>query len=258
MAVTFASGATQEFDVVVGADGLHSQVRELCFGPQEKFEKFLGIAFAAFTVQGYEPRDPEIYMMYGVPGLQIARFAMRGGRTLILLLWRTDSRALPANDEARRALLFDLFGKAGWEARPMLEALDRANDLYVNRMSQIFTPSWSRGRVALVGDAAWAPSFLAGEGTGLGIIGAYVLAGELARAGGSPKALRTYENRLRDFIEGKQKMAPNLGGPFVPKTRFGVWVRNQAASTLNNRLIAKLALSMGLKDDIELPDYEGR
>jgi 2-polyprenyl-6-methoxyphenol hydroxylase-like FAD-dependent oxidoreductase len=256
--VAFASGQSENFDFVVGADGLHSHIRELCFGPEERFEKYLGFAFAAFTIDGYEPRRPDIYMMYGVPGRQAARFAMRGNRTLVLLLWREDSPSLPDNDSGRRDLLCRKFGDIGWEARPMLEALDRATDLYVDRMSQIYMPCWSSGRIALVGDAAWAPSFLAGEGSGLGIIGAYVLAGELTRGHGDPEAFAAYEKRLRPFIESKQKMATHLGGAFVPKSRFGVGLRNFVASTFNNPLIAKLVLASGLRDDIDLPNYGGK
>ena len=253
--VTFASGKAAAFDFVIGADGLHSRVRELAFGPQDRFEKYLGYAFAAFTVEGYEPRNPDVYTMYGTPGRQLARFAMRGERTLMLFLWSEDDPALPYDDAGMRALLRSRFGDAGWEAQAMLRACDGASDLYVDRMSQILMPQWWAGRVALTGDAAWAPSFLAGEGSGLAIIGAYVMAGELARSGGDPIAFDRYDKRLRSFIDSKQKMAPHLGGAFVPKTRFGVGLRNLLASSFNNPLIAHAALGAGLKDKIVLPDY---
>jgi 2-polyprenyl-6-methoxyphenol hydroxylase-like FAD-dependent oxidoreductase len=153
-------------------------------------------------------------------------------------------------------MLMDKFQDIGWEARPILEALDRSTDLYVDRVSQIHLPEWSKGRMALTGDAAWAPSFLAGEGTGLGIIGAYVLAGELARSGGDPSAFSAYERRLRKFMESKQKMATRFGGAFVPKTRFGVNFRNWVASTFNFAPIGNVVLGAGLNDDIDLPDYD--
>ena len=107
----------------------------------------------------------------------------------------------------------------------------------------------------MVGDVAWAPSFLAGEGCGLGIIGAYVLAGELARSGGASVAFGRYERRLRGFIESKQKMASRFGGGFCPSTHVGVIFRNWVASLLNVRSISNLALSRALKDEIELPSY---
>ena len=146
---------------------------------------------------------------------------MREDKTLVLLIWRDERSSLPSTDEDRRALLKDRFAGMGWECDRMLEALDGATDLYVDSISQIHLPRWSDGRVALVGDAAWAPSFLAGEGCGLGIIGAYVLAGELARSGGDPVAFARYESRLRGFIEAKQKMATRFGGAFCPSTASG-------------------------------------
>ena len=254
--VKFARSAPATFDLAVGADGLHSRVRELLFGPEFRFERFLGYAFAAFTVEGYQPRTSDVYMMYGVPGCQAARFAMHGDRTLIMFLWRADDSQLPTNDSARRAMLRKRFGKLGWECPRMLDALGNTTDLYVDAVSQIHLPRWSAGRVALVGDAAWAPSFLAGEGCGLSIIGAYALAGELARSGGAPEAFVAYEQRVRKFMEGKQKMASRFGGAFVPRTRFGLTLRNWIASLLDLQPIATLALASGLKDDIELPDYE--
>lgn len=138
----------------------------------------------------------------------------------------------------------------------MLEALDGAADLYVDTISQIHLPRWSDRRVAVVGDAAWAPSFLAREGCGLGIMGAYVLAGELARSGGESIAFARYEKRLRGFIESKQKMATRFGGAFCPSTRFGMLFRNLVARLLNVGPLANPAISSQLKDDIKLPDYK--
>jgi 2-polyprenyl-6-methoxyphenol hydroxylase-like FAD-dependent oxidoreductase len=254
--VHFARSQAETYDLVIGADGLHSKVRELVFGAEDSFETFLGYGFAAFTVTGYGPRTADTYVGYGDGGRQASRVSMRDDKTLVLLIWRDETSSLPPTDEGRRAMLKDRFSGMGWESDRMLEALDGATDLYVDSISQIHLPRWSDGRVALVGDAAWAPSFLAGEGCGLGITGAYVLAGELARSGGDPVAFARYESRLRGFIEKKQKMATRFGGAFCPSTRFGVIFRNWVASLLNVRPIANLALSAELKDDIELPDYQ--
>ncbi|HEX4799665.1 MAG: FAD-binding domain [Myxococcales bacterium] len=253
--VHFARSAAEKFDLVIGADGLHSRVRQLVFGSEDRFETFLGYAFAAFTVTGYGPRTTDTYLGHAVPGRSASRVSMRDDRTLILLIWREETSALPPTDKARRALLKERFAGMGWEADRMLEALDNADDLYVDSISQIHLPRWSDGRIALVGDAAWAPSFLAGEGCGLGIMGAYVLAGELARSDGDPVAFARYESRLRQFIESKQKKAARFGGAFCPSTRFGIMFRNWVASLLNVQPIANLALASELKDDIELPDY---
>ncbi|HET9810943.1 MAG TPA: FAD-binding domain [Sphingomicrobium sp.] len=255
VAVEFANSPGANFDLVIGADGLHSRVRELVFGPEGQFEHFLGYRLAALTVDGYEPRVPDSYMTYGVAARQASRFAMREGKTMILFIWREQDSRLPQSEAERRALIRQRFGGLGWEVPRMLESLDSADDLYLDNVSQIRMAAWSNDRVGLTGDAAWAPSFLAGEGCGLAIIGSYVLAGELARASGEPAAFAVYEKRLRSFIGDKQKMAARFGGAFVPKTTLGIIVRNWASSLLNVGPVAKLALSSGLSDDIELPDY---
>ena len=253
--VHFARSEPRVFDLVIGADGVHSQVRQLAFGAEEQVKRSLGYGIAAFTVEGYPKRTRDVYMGYSVPCRSVARVSMRDDRTLMLFLWCEDAPSLPHSDADRRALLREKFSGIGWECDLMLDALDRSTDLYADTASQIRLPRWSSGRVALVGDAAWAPSFLAGEGCGLGIIGAYVLAGELARADGDPRAFAAYEQRLRKLIKGKQKVASQFGGAFVPKTRLGVAIRNHVASLLNIKLVANIALSGVLKDDIDLPDY---
>lgn len=254
--VHFANSEAKTFDLLIGADGLHSKVREMLFGPEKQFEAFLGYAFAAATIAGYGPRTNDTYVGYGVPGRHVSRVSMRDDRTLLLFIWHEETSVFPSGEQDRRALLKRRFAGMGWETEQMLQALDGASDLYLDSVSQIHMPRWSDGRVALVGDAAWAPSFLAGEGCGLGIIGAYVLAGELARANGDRVAFGRYEKRLRGFIESKQKAATRFGGAFCPNTQFGLRFRNWAANLLDVGPIANIVLSRELKDDIDLPDYE--
>ncbi len=159
-------------------------MRELIFGPEDRFEKDLGYRFAVFESAGYEPRDEDVYIIHSATSRQIVRFSLRGGRTLFLLVFR---EALMPGFEPRsvaetHALLRLVFADAGWESAQILAAMDTADDLYFDRVSQIRMPSWHQGRVALVADAGMAVSFLAGEGAGLAMTVAYVLAGELARA----------------------------------------------------------------------------
>ncbi len=256
--VEFEHGAPRDFDLVVGADGLHSQVRKLVFGPQEKFEKQLGYRVAAFEVDGYANRDELAYVSYTTPGRQIARFALRGGRTLFLFVFVEEQMSGPEPESTaqRKAALSSTFGDAGWECPQILDAMQQVDDIYFDRVSQIHMGSWSQGRVVLIGDAAACPSLLAGEGSGLAITEAYVLAGELQRLGGDfAAAFRAYEQQLRPTIEKKQASAKDFGSAFAPRTRAGVWFRNHVASLLYIRPLATYFIGRSLRDDFALPNY---
>ncbi len=257
--VSFEHGPPREFDLVIGADGLHSAVRALAFGPQSRFEKQLGYHVAAFEVEGYRPRDELVYVGHTLPGRQVARFALRDDRTMFLFIFVSERMTGPEPHtvEERKALLHQVFNDVGWECPQILQAMDRAPDLYFDRVSQIRMPEWSKGRVALIGDAAACVSLLAGEGTGLAMTEAYVLAGELSRAGGDYRAaFRSYEQQLRSFLEGKQASARNFASAFVPKTRFGVWFRNQATRLLAIPPLARYLVGRDLVDGFDLPNYE--
>jgi 2-polyprenyl-6-methoxyphenol hydroxylase-like FAD-dependent oxidoreductase len=135
--VTFECGGKREFDLVVGTDGLHSKVRELVFGEENRFEKYLGYKAAAFEVKGYKPRDELVYVMYSQVGQEVGRFAMRGGRTMFLLIFADEEAAGGDDLQAQKALLRKRFGRSGWECPQILEALDAVEDLYFDRVSQI-------------------------------------------------------------------------------------------------------------------------
>lgn len=255
--VTLQSGGQRDVDIVVGADGLHSQVRKLVFGPEERFEKDLGYRFAVFESAGYAPRDEDVYVIYPATSRQIARFALRDGKTLFLLVFKKElmNGVEPGSTAETHALLRSVFADVGWESSSILAAMGTADDLYFDRVSQIRMPSWWRGRVVLVGDAGMAVSFLAGEGAGLAITEAYVLARELARAKGDHQsAFTAYENQLRPFVEGKQHAAESFASTFVPQTEFGIWLRNQATKLMALPGAANLMFGKSLRDDFSLPN----
>lgn len=256
VSVQFESGASRSFDLVVGAEGIHSPTREMVFGPDDRFETYLGYKFAAYIVDCYAPRDEDAYVMHSEPGMQAARFALRDGSTLILLIWREPgSSAIPHDPDIRRTLLRQTFGPMGWEMPAMLEALDRCRDLYVDSVSQVRMDDWTKGRVALLGDAAFGPSFLAGQGSALAMIGAYVLAGELKRVGDHAGAFAAYQARLKPFMAKKQAAATKFGGAFAPKSQFGIAFRNWVTKAMALPFVADWAMGAGLTDQIELPDY---
>jgi 2-polyprenyl-6-methoxyphenol hydroxylase-like FAD-dependent oxidoreductase len=256
--IALDSGAELDADLLVGADGLHSRVRTLAFGPQRHFEHDLGYRVAAFRLEGYQPRDELVYLSHGRPGRQVARFALRDGRTLFFFIFAAErtAGAMPRTAAARKALLAESFAGIGWECPEILRQMQALPDIYLDRVSQIHMPRWSSGRILLLGDAAAAVSLLAGEGCGLAMVQAYVLAHELARSGGDHRqAFLAWEQRLRPFVEAKQRAAERFASSFVPRTALGLWLRNQATRLLRLPLVAGLLLGRSVRDDFVLPDW---
>jgi 2-polyprenyl-6-methoxyphenol hydroxylase-like FAD-dependent oxidoreductase len=257
--VRFRSGGADRYDLVFGADGLHSAVRRIVFGDQKGFEHYLGYRVAAFTATGYPHRDPHAYVTYGKPGRQIWRVTLADDACVFLLLVaEPDPEAFLAHDAAsQKQILKRVFADAGWEATEVLAALDNAADLYFDRVSQIELPAWTKGRVALLGDACACPSLLAGEGSSMAMAEAYTLAGELHAGGGDHvAAFGAYERRLRPYVERKQKAARGFASSFVPKTAFGLWLRNLSLVATTTLGLTSLLFRNQLGDPLKLASYD--
>jgi 2-polyprenyl-6-methoxyphenol hydroxylase-like FAD-dependent oxidoreductase len=256
--ITFKVGKQRRFDLVVGADGLHSTIRRLMFGSQDRFEKPLGYIVAVFEARGYRPRDEDAYVTYCRPGRMLGRVALSEDRTLFLFVFATDigARSEILDTTAQKAMLRDVFGDGKWETSHILAELEQAQDFYFDRVSQIKMPTWSQGRVALVGDAAFCVSLMAGQGAALAMTAAYVLAGELGKMGQRhEKAFHNYERILRTFIESKQEGAARFASAFAPKTRWGLFMRNQIIKASAIPGVARLSFGRNIIDTLKLPDY---
>ena len=251
--VAFDHAPPRDADLVIGADGLHSRVRQLAFGPESDFNVSLDYHVAAFEAEGYRPRDELIYLSHGLPGRQISRFSMRDDKTMFLFVFRDEYM----RGEDPKSILRNAFAIAGWEWPRIEKELISAKDIYFDTVSQIRMDRWTKGRIALVGDAAACVSLMAGEGTGLAIAEAYVLAGELqACADDFATAFARYEQRLMPFVKRKQESAARFASSFAPRTSVGITFRNAVTKLMGVPFIAEFFVGRGLRDDIELPDYD--
>lgn len=244
--VTFRNAPPRTVDLVVGADGLHSGVRALAFGPEEEFRHDLGFAFAGFSADDRRGLDREV-VVHNTPGRMAGWSAVRGQAGLIgVLAFATPPGFTldPRDVAGQRDALAQAFADGGWEVPGLVAAMRSADDFFFDTVSQIRMPSWTAGRVALVGDAAYAPALLSGQGTSLALVGAYVLAGELATAGGDHRAaFAAYERALRPFVERNQQLATSGGATLIPRTRTSLWLRNRVLAALPHLGPAKRLLA---------------
>ena len=257
--VSFEHAPDEQFDLVIGARGLHSPVRSLIFGPEERYEKYLGYYAASFSAGGYPHQDPNAYVSYAAPGRQVSRYALRDNRTAFFFVFASDTKLSigPRDLHAQKSLLRERFGRDGWECPEILAALEPSSDLYFDPVSQIRMDRWSNGRVALLGDACFCPSLLAGQGSALAMTGAYILAGELAQSQGDHKAaFANYEKFFHPFIARKQRAEERFAGAFAPKSQTGVFIRNQVTRLMALPFVSKLAMGRLLIDRLTLPAYD--
>ena len=256
--VAFHKGEPETFDLLVGADGLHSAVRGIAFAEEGHVERFLGYYVAAFTAHGYPFHDQSAYVTYGEPGRQIWRITVDEDTTVFMLVFADpDADAVPIHDAAsQKQLLTRLYSGGGWETEGVLGALNASTDLYFDRVSQIVMSGWSKGRVALIGDACACPSLLAGEGSAMAMAEAYTLAGELAAAHGNHvAAFQSYERRLRPYVERKQKGARSFAASFVPGNELGLWVRNASINVASRLGLIRLLFGAQMTSNLTLPEY---
>ncbi|ASO20810.1 2-polyprenyl-6-methoxyphenol hydroxylase-like FAD-dependent oxidoreductase [Actinoalloteichus hoggarensis] len=223
VAVEFQNSAPRTFDLVIGADGLHSRVRRLVFGPEERFRHDLGACLSVFSHANTLALDREVLGYADVDRTAFAYAVEDGRRARALLLFRPGTvAAVDLRDRRQRLnLVHDAFGDIEHLLPFAIDAAEESDDFYFDTISQLRMETWSHGRITLVGDAAYSPGPAVGGGTALAVLGAYVLADELTGAGGDHRAAyeRT-ETVMRQPVAQSRKVGPSALARLVPRSRL--------------------------------------
>jgi 2-polyprenyl-6-methoxyphenol hydroxylase-like FAD-dependent oxidoreductase len=255
--VTFADGTVREFDLVVGADGPHSGIRRLAFGPEERFVRPLGGYMAWFTAPDPVGLDGW-YAMYNEPGrVASIRPDSTPGRAKAGLSWLSAPLGRLSTEEAR-TLVAERMAGMGWVTPQLVAAMREADDLYLDAVAQVRMDHWTRGRVALVGDAGYCPCPLTGMGTSLALVGAYVLAGELAHHESHESAFAAYERIMRPYVTQGQELPPRGMKGYAPSTDFAIRNRIRSMKVMVHPWFRGLArkLFFSKAEAIDLPEYQ--
>ena len=259
--VTFVSGDSGVYDIVIGADGLHSHTRSLIFGHESQFEKYIGNCFAGFTIPNTFGLDRGA-LSYTMVGKSATLYAAKhSDRVHAFLSFRYPHSPFQKriSEEDKRDLTANEFkGINDWIVPQMVEEMRRADDLFFDSVSQIYMPTWSRGRIVLAGDAAHATSFASGQGSSMALVGAYILAGELATKADYSTAFAEYERIARPFVEMNQALVKVGTSLLQPNTPEELKARND----LLRKMAAEPAAKVSSEDDsrrvhsaLKLPGY---
>jgi 2-polyprenyl-6-methoxyphenol hydroxylase-like FAD-dependent oxidoreductase len=253
--VTFEKAAPRTADLLVGADGMHSGVRRIAFGQEADFVHHLGFYLAGWDLPNDLGLDT-LSRQYNVPGRMVSAAAdLRDpSRAAVLAVFAAPFLYHDWRDaEAQKRIITEHLSGLGWHVPHLLGALPDAKELYFDQIGHVRMDRWTSGRIALLGDAAWGLT-LGGMGVGSGIVGGYVLAGELAATGDHRTAFAAYERRMRGYAARWQR-ASNPGQVLAPSTALRLSVRNAMfRSSLVKRLLARMAQSFATT--LDLPDYD--
>jgi 2-polyprenyl-6-methoxyphenol hydroxylase-like FAD-dependent oxidoreductase len=268
--VRFSNAKEDQFDLVVGADGLNSRTRRMALEPDapDPFQP-LGVYTSYFTIpMAQQEGNVNMATMYHAPGRRVLLTRRDNPHSMQVYLTSMSNgdrleQALKGDVSEQKEAWAETFRGAGWQSSRLLEGMRTSDDFYALVNGQVKMDSWSRGRVVLLGDSAFCPSSISGMGTSAALVGAYVLAGEIAKhcqdasKDGLLAALAAYDDRLRPFIEKVQHVSPRFLRAAHPETQWGIWVLHSVVWVITALRLDKL-ISRYVSDDIggwDLPEY---
>lgn len=260
--VEFERGAPRRFDLVIGADGLHSAVRRLTFGPAPT--TWLGGYLAVASVPNYRDLHNAMEGVLGIGRLAGLYSARHMDDARVLFLFRPPARlAYDRHDVARqKALVGEAFADLGNDVTRMLEETERSSAFYFDSITQLRLDTWSRGRVGLVGDAAYCPGAAVGGSTSMAVVGAYILAGELAVADGDHTlAFPAYERAMADYVRRSRTFARSMARRLLPANRLQTWAMTTGVRIFTElprpvrTALARRQSRLGLHDSVAPRDY---
>ena len=217
--VMLTDGSTQRFDLVVGADGIHSRVREMAFGPASDYIRALGYRTLAFVIEDAElqHRIGDAFCTFTLPERQVAVYPIRRGRVATFFIHRANHEWRDFSRAAAQHELHAVYRRTGWLVPDLVDRFSEAANVYFDDVAQVVVPKWHHNRVVLLGDACQCVSLLAGQGASMALAAAYILAEELSQAESIAAALARYQNRVQPSIETKQAAGRNMARWFVPR-----------------------------------------
>ena len=242
MEVEFENGRQDSFSLVFGADGVHSNVRELTFGPEEKFARFLGAYVTAFhTANKYDIVDS--IKLFEEKDHTIGYYPIGNQVMTAFYVFRNLNAGFIPHEE-RLPLLKDKFKDSGWLGKQVLEDLDLKTPVFFDSLTQILMPTWSKGRIALLGDASSCLTLIAGQGSHMAMGAAYVIARELERHNGEHEpAFSAYEAFLKPLVIARQDSAAAFSNTFIPSQNSRMWLRRIVIKLIFNRFLLGYFLS---------------
>lgn len=260
--VTFQQGGIRDFDLVICADGIRSRTRNLIFG-DEPVVRPVGLYVSYFTIPRADS-DSRWARWYNATNSRV--IVMRPdneGTTRASFSFLSEPKDYEKLSLAeQKEILSEKFSDAGWEARRVLAAMESNTDMYFDAISQVIAPRWSKGRCAMVGDAAYCPSPLTGMGVSLSVLGAFLLACELSKHADHQKAFDSYDKLFRPYVNKIQKLPPGVPKLAHPKTKFGIFVLITLLNIISSKVVQKIGKvfssinTSSTSDDFELPEYE--